>query len=70
MSELTLEALSHRLEAVEQTLRSLTTVIPPARDWRKVVGISEETEFSRQMLADMDASREVERRRAESGEPV
>ena len=69
MAELTLESLAARLEAVERTLAGQANVIPPTRDWRSVVGISEETEFSRLMQAEMAAAREVERKaaREESG---
>ena len=64
MPELTLEALAARLALVEQKLSALTAVVPPSRDWRSVVGISQETEFSRLMQAEMDAAREVERQAA------
>ncbi len=64
MPELTLEALAARLAVVEQKLSALSAVVPPTRDWRSVVGISEETEFSRLMQAEMDAAREAERQAA------
>ena len=67
MSELTLESLARRLEEVERRLNEKQpSVIAPARDWRSVVGISEETDFSRLMQAEMDALREADRRAAES----
>lgn len=61
MPELTLEALDQRLAALERKIESLTSVIPPLRDWRSVVGISEMTEFSQAMLAEMAAYREADR---------
>jgi hypothetical protein len=56
MPELTLESLAARLTEVERELAALKAkppaVIPATRDWRSVVGISEETEFSRAMQAE------------------
>lgn len=69
MPEPTLQELAARLAAVEAQLRTQTTGIPPTRDWRSVVGISEETEFSRAMQAEMDAVREAERQAALAEEP-
>ena len=71
MPELTLESLAARLSEVERELAALRTrppaVIPPTRDWRSVIGISEETEFSRLMLAEMEAARDAERQAARDG---
>jgi hypothetical protein len=65
MSELTLESLARRLEEVERRLNEkLAPVIAPSKDWRSVVGISEMTEFSRLMQAEMDALRDADRRAA------
>ena len=64
MAELTLEALAQRVAALERKLASLTSVVPPSRDWRSVVGISEDNEFTRQMLAEIEANSEAERRAA------
>lgn len=61
--ELTLEALAKRLETVEKELAELKHP-PRKKDWRKVVGLSEENEFTRQMLAEIEASSEAERRTA------
>jgi deoxycytidylate deaminase len=67
MSEITLESLARRLAEVERRLNEKqSAVIPPTRDWRSVVGISEETEFSRLMQAEMDALHEADRRAAET----
>jgi hypothetical protein len=66
MSELTLESLARRLEEVERRLNEKQApVIAPSKDWRSVVGISEMTEFSRLMQAEMDALRDADRRAAE-----
>lgn len=64
MPELTLEALAARLALVEQKLSALTAVVPPTRDWRSVVGISEDNEFTRAMLAEIEANSEAERQAA------
>jgi hypothetical protein len=66
MSELTLESLARRLDEIERRLNEKQpSVIAPTRDWRSVIGISEETDFSRLMQAEMDAMRDAERRAAE-----
>jgi hypothetical protein len=65
MSELTLESLARRLEDVERRLneqqRSITA---PTNDWRRVVGISEDNEFTRLMLAEIEAAHEADRQAA------
>ena len=70
MPELTLESLAARVAELERKLANTPSVIPATRDWRSVVGISEETEFSRSMMAEMEAHREAERKEAleEAGE--
>ena len=67
MPALTLETLAERVATLEQKLAAFGGVIPPTRDWRSVVGISEETEFSRNMLAEMEADRDAERQAAREG---
>ncbi len=64
MPELTLESLAARLATVEKKLSELTAVVPPSRDWRSVVGISQDNEFTRAMLAEIEANSEAERRAA------
>ena len=68
MPELTLESLAARVAELERELSALKAkspvVISPTRDWRSVVGISEETDFSRAMLAEMEANSEAERQAA------
>jgi hypothetical protein len=44
VSELTLEALAKRVEALEQKLAEQVT--PDKLDWLKVVGISKDNEFT------------------------
>ncbi len=71
MNDLTLESLAERLAALERKVAALTpNVVPPARDWRSVVGISEETEFSRQWLAEMTTRRDAERAAALAGDEL
>ncbi len=65
MSELTLETLAARVAALERQFAALKGVIPPTRDWRSVVGISTETEFSQQLLREMEANRDAERAAAQ-----
>jgi hypothetical protein len=68
MPEITLENLAARLDAVERALAGLMpSVIPPARDWRSVIGISEENDFTRAMYAEIEARREAERAAARAG---
>lgn len=68
MPEPTLESLAARLAEVERKLAAVPTDQPRLRDWRKVVGRSEDNEFTRAMLAEIEANSEAERREAQ-GEP-
>lgn len=63
--ELTLEALAQRLAALEQKVATLTSVIPPTRDWRTVVGISQRSEFTDLWEAEVKALREADRKAAQ-----
>ncbi len=65
MSEPTLESLAARLAEVERRLADATADQPRRRDWRKVVGNSEDNEFTRAMLAEIEANSEAERREAQ-----
>lgn len=67
MPEVTLESLASRVAALERELAALKGVTLPSRDWRSVVGISEETEFSRQMQEEMKARKEAEWLAAQNG---
>jgi len=63
MADLTLESLARRLEEVEQRLNERqASVVAPTKDWRSVVGISEMTDFSRLMQAEMGALHDADRR--------
>ena len=64
MPELTLESLAKRVEALEQQLKQ------PKRekDWRRVIGNSEDNEFTRTMWAEIEAAREAEREAARQDE--
>jgi hypothetical protein len=65
MQELTLESLARRIEEIERRLNERpASIIAPTKDWRSVVGISEATDFSRLMQAEMDALCEADRRAA------
>ena len=65
MPEPTLENLARRLAEVERRLNEKQqSVTPPTRDWRSVVGISEDNEFTRLMLAEIEADHEADRQAA------
>jgi chromosome condensin MukBEF ATPase and DNA-binding subunit MukB len=67
MTGLTLENLAQRLEEVERRLNDMKApVIAPTKDWRSVVGISQRTDFSERMLAEIEALREADRLAAEA----
>jgi chromosome condensin MukBEF ATPase and DNA-binding subunit MukB len=67
MTGLTLENLARRLEEVERRLNEMqAAVIATTKDWRSVVGISQMTDFSQRMLAEMEAMREADRQAAEA----
>lgn len=69
MSELTLESLARRLDEIERRLNEKqSSVIAPAKDWRSVVGISEDNEFTRLMLGEIEAAHEADRQAAVSEE--
>ena len=65
MPEPILENLARRLAEVERRLNEKQqSVTPPTRDWRSVVGISEDNEFTRLMLAEIEADHEADRQAA------
>ena len=65
MSELTLESLARRLEEIERRLNDKQpSIIAPTEDWRRVVGISEDNEFTQLMLAEIEAAHEADRQAA------
>jgi hypothetical protein len=59
--------LAKRIEALEKKLAEGTP--PGKKDWRRVVGISEDNEFTRAMQAEIEANREAERQAAREGAP-
>lgn len=71
MSELTLEALARRVEALEAAMAAKTPV-RQAKDWRRVIGMFGDSEFMRAVDEECQRSREAERAAAlqneESGE--
>jgi hypothetical protein len=65
MPELTLESLAARLASLEKDVAALKSgVVRPVKDWRSVIGLSEDNEFTRAMLAEIEANSEAERRAA------
>ena len=67
MPEMTLEALTKRVEELERKLAELAKPQPPANDWRSVVGIFEDDEFARDWEAEVRAIRERSRQAAREG---
>lgn len=66
MPELTLESLAARIAELERKQSEQPAPgIRPGRDWRCVVGISEDNEFTRDMLAQIEENSEAERRAAQ-----
>jgi hypothetical protein len=70
MAELTLEALAKRIEALEKKLAEREAEkTERKKDWRRVVGNSEDNEFTRSMQAEIEAAREADRRAAQQENP-
>jgi hypothetical protein len=69
MSELTLESLAKRVEALEKALATNGPDLP-AKDWRKVVGMFHDSEFMRAVDEECQQMREVERAAARSEESL
>lgn len=65
MPDLTLEALAARLAVVEDKLGLRPPAAGPVRDWRAVAGAMEDNEFTRAVLAEIEANSEAERRAAQ-----
>ena len=63
MSELTLESLAQRVEALERALRSQTPC-PGKDDWQRVVGMFAGSDFMRQVDEEGRKIREEERAQA------
>jgi hypothetical protein len=67
MPELSLESLAARVAELERKLAAQTSG-PSKLDWLSVVGISDDNEFTRAMLAEMEAASEAERQAALRGD--
>lgn len=67
MSELTLESLAKRVEALETALAA-KNLRPSGKDWRKVVGMFRDSEFMREVDEECLRMREAEREAARRGE--
>jgi len=67
MDDVTLESLARRVEALERAVG-----LRPARakDWRRVVGLFGDSEFSRKVDAEGQAIREADREEARRSEPA
>jgi chromosome condensin MukBEF ATPase and DNA-binding subunit MukB len=64
-----LESLARRLEEVERRLnKKQPSVIAATKDWRRVVGISEDNDFTRLVLTEIEAAHDAERKAALSKE--
>jgi hypothetical protein len=66
MPEVTLESLAKRIEDLERKLAELSAG-PKPNDWRSVVGIFEDNEFTRDWEAETLAIRERSRQAAREG---
>ncbi len=67
MNDLTLESLARRVDALEKVIAA-NEAGRARRDWRDVVGISEDNEFTRLMLAEIEAAHQADRQAALSEE--
>ncbi|MHB1559406.1 MAG: hypothetical protein ACYC61_18310 [Isosphaeraceae bacterium] len=67
MSELTLESLAKRVEALE-VAANLREPNPAGKDWRRVIGMFGDSEFMRAVDEECRRMREAEREAARQGE--
>jgi hypothetical protein len=67
MSELTLEPLAKRVEALEIALAARESK-RPRKDWRKFIGMFGDSEFMREVDEECLRMREAEREAARRGE--
>ena len=69
MSEMSLESLAKRVEALEKKLSEhQAAAAVPAKDWRSVVGMFDGSEAMKQVIAEGHAIREAEREAARRGD--
>ena len=66
MNELTLESLAKRVEALESAVAAKHAT-PPAKDWRKVIGMFGDSDFMRRVDEECQRMREAERETARCG---
>ena len=59
MPEITLESLATRVAELERKLAARPAT--PVADWRSMVGIFPDDEFTREWVAEMEATREADR---------
>jgi hypothetical protein len=67
MTELTLESLAKRVEALGAALAARAPQ-PAPKDWRKVIGMFGDSEFMREVDEECRRMREAEREAARRGE--
>ena len=67
MSQLTLESLAKRVEALESALAAQAPN-RSSKDWRKVIGIFRDSDFMREVDEECQRMRESEREEARRGE--
>ena len=60
MTELTLESLARRVEALEAAV-AVKELNRPLKDWRKVIGVFGDSEFMREVDEECQRMREAER---------
>jgi hypothetical protein len=63
MTELTLESLAKRVEALEIAWAAKAPTRPP-KDWRRVIGMFHDSEFMREVDEECRRMREAEREEA------
>ena len=69
MSGITLESLAARLTEVERKLSADKASEPTPKDWRGLVGMFDDNDFTRQWIAEMEAIRELDRTSARESSP-
>jgi hypothetical protein len=67
MPDLTLESLAKRVEALEKQAEQ-NTKSARKKDWRRVVGMFDGSDFMKQLDDEVAAAREAERKAAREGE--
>jgi hypothetical protein len=69
MSEITLESLAQRVEALERALALKPANAPAKKDWQRVVGMFAGSEFMMQVDEEGRKIREAERELAQKDSP-